>query len=311
MAIATEIERLQNAKGDLKNAINGKLKEGQSKIGSELISEYSSFVNNIQTGDGDVSDYFMTSDIALSGMNLGRYVIKKFPQLDLTGTTSLSYAFNTFANLEEVSFIYTSGVTDMSSCFRDCLSLKNIPLFDTSNVTSMAVAFSGCREIKSCPLLNTSKVTNMQSAFSTCTALETIPELDTGAVTTFMRTFYNCVFLVSLPKLDFKSANDISDMLATTSSSMKVTSLGGFENLGQAYLTTQSANYSKYMLGLQYCTGLTEQSIINVLTNLYDIATEGVQAQQVVLGADNLAKITSAEGQQALAQATTYGWTVS
>ena len=87
--------------------------------------------------------------------------------------------------------------------------------------------------------------------------------------------------------------------------------MGGFQNLGQAYKTTQSANYAYYKLDLSKQTKLTEQSLINVLNNLYDIATKGCKVQQVILGSTNLAKLVSEEGQQALTNAQTKGWTVS
>ena len=87
--------------------------------------------------------------------------------------------------------------------------------------------------------------------------------------------------------------------------------LGGFRNLGQAYLITQSTNYINYTLDLSHTNVLTEQSIINVLNNLYDIKTKGCQSQKVVLGSDNLAKLKSEEGQQALSNAQAKGWTLS
>ena len=90
-----------------------------------------------------------------------------------------------------------------------------------------------------------------------------------------------------------------------------LSNLGGFLNLGKAYRTSQSANYYNYTLDLSYATQLTEQSIINVLNNLYDIKTKGCQSQKVVLGSTNLAKLTSEEGQQALSNAQAKGWTLS
>ena len=90
-----------------------------------------------------------------------------------------------------------------------------------------------------------------------------------------------------------------------------LTTLGGLLNLGQAYDTSKSANYSNYKLDLSKSTALTEQSLINVLTNLYDIKTKGCKAQQVILGSTNLAKLVSEEGQQALSSATEKGWTLS
>lgn len=82
-------------------------------------------------------------------------------------------------------------------------------------------------------------------------------------------------------------------------------------NLGKGYATTQNANYSSYKLNLSSSTLLTEQSLINVLTNLYDIATKGCKTQQVILGSTNLAKLTSEAGQQALSNAQAKGWNIS
>ena len=82
--------------------------------------------------------------------------------------------------------------------------------------------------------------------------------------------------------------------------------------MGEAYLTTASANYSDYTLNISSATKyLTEQSLINILTNLYDIATKGCNPQKVVLGSTNLAKLASEDGQQALAQAQQFGWNIS
>ena len=138
--------------------------------------------------------------------------------------------------------------------------------------------------IKQVPSINTSACNSFQSIFSNCSNLETIPELDASNVTSVYNAFVN---------------------------SSNVVNFGGFKNLGQAYSTGENANYSSYKLDLSACTKLTEQSLINVLNNLYDIATKGCKTQQVVLGNTNLVKLTSTEGQQALTNATAKGWTIS
>ncbi len=48
MAIQTEIDRINQAKEDLKNSINAKLTDTQ--ITNETIDEYASFVDNINLG---------------------------------------------------------------------------------------------------------------------------------------------------------------------------------------------------------------------------------------------------------------------
>ena len=86
-----------------------------------------------------------------------------------------------------------------------------------------------------------------------------------------------------------------------------LTTLGGFQNLGQGYSTTTTENSSDTTLKLRYSTKLTHESLMNVINNLYDIKTKGVKPQQLVLGTTNLAKLTSEE----IAIATEKGWNVS
>lgn len=164
------------------------------------------------------------------------------------------------------------------------------------------------RYIQKIPNFNLSGVINMYNGFRECAKLKEIPEMDTSNVTDFGNSFYACSSLVSISKLNFQKASNISSMTLYCSN---LTTLGGFQNLGQNYSTSQSENYYNYKLDLHSSTKLTEQSIINVLTNLYDIATKGCKTQTVTLGASNLAKLTSEEGQQALAQAQQFGWNVS
>lgn len=164
------------------------------------------------------------------------------------------------------------------------------------------------RYIQKIPNFNLSGVINMYNGFKDCANLKEIPEMDTSNIQDFGYSFNGCVSLVSISKLNFQRASNISSMTLYCSN---LTTIGGFENLGQNYSTSQSENYYNYKLDLHYSTKLTEQSIINVLTNLYDIATKGVKPQTVTLGATNLAKLVSEEGQQALQTAQSRGWTVS
>ena len=148
----------------------------------------------------------------------------------------------------------------------------------------------------------------MSSMFSSCYSLTAIPQLDTSNVTNMSNMFNGCSSLTTIPQLETSKVTNMGYMFSSCSS---LTTLGGLLNLGQAYDTSKSANYSNYKLDLSSCTKLTEQSLINILTNLYDIATKGCKTQQVVLGSTNLAKLTSTEGQSALSNAQAKGWTVS
>ena len=236
------------------------------------------------------------------------YSLTMIPQLDTSKVTNMSSMFHSCYSLITIPQLNTSSVTDMDSMFGGCSSLKTIPLLNTSKVTTMNNMFSSCYSLKTIPLLDTSSVTNMGGMFHSCYSLITIPQLDTSSVIYMNGMFNSCNLLITIPQLNTSSVTDINGMFYNCSSPE---TLGGFLNLGQAYKTTASANYSSYKLDLSSCKKLTEQSLINVLTNLYDIKTKGCKAQQVVIGSTNLAKLTSEEGQQALSNAQAKGWTIS
>lgn len=134
-----------------------------------------------------------------------------------------------------------------------------------------------------------------------------IPIIDTKNWSNFSGGFSNFRCLVSMPELDFSNATEIGGML---DGDTNLVNLGGFKNLGKSYKTAFSAGTSSYKLVLSHCTKLTEESLINVLTKLYDIKTAGCKSQTISLGSTNLAKLTSDAGKAALTQAQLYGWNV-
>lgn len=182
--------------------------------------------------------------------------------------------------------------------------IKKIPLIHIGNIPNMYGWFYDYSSLITIPQLNTSETTNMNSMFYNCKLLETIPQLDTSNVTGMNQMFYACNSLTTVPKLNANKLIDVSNVFDYCSS---LTDFGGFQNLGMAYNTTQSANYKDYTLTLYNCSMLSHDSLVNVLNNLYDIATKGCNAQQLILGSTNLKKLTAEE----IAIATNKGWTVS
>lgn len=160
------------------------------------------------------------------------------------------------------------------------------------------------RNIHKIPNFNLSGTVSMYNGLRDCTNLREIPEMDTSRVQEFSYAFYGCGSLVSIAKLNYQSAERISSMLSYCS---KLTTLGGFQNLGQNYSTSESENYRNYKLDLHYSTLLTHESLMNVINNLYDIKTKGVKPQQLILGTDNLVKLTEEERNIAVSK----GWTLS
>ena len=215
----------------------------------------------------------------------------------------------------EIANLDTSNVTSMIYMFSGCDKLTTLDLssFNTSNVTSMSNMFQNCSKLLDLNLSNfdTSKVTNMSDMFNYCGVLDTIDlsNFDTSKVTDMSTMFQNCYKLTTI--LGIISADNVKNINAMFYNCNRLTNFSGLLNLGQAYDVSKSANYYAYKVDLSKSTKLTEQSLINVLTNLYDIATKGVAQQQCVLGSTNLAKLTSEEGKLALSNAQAKGWSIS
>lgn len=138
------------------------------------------------------------------------------------------------------------------------------------------------------------------------------PQLDTSKVTNMVEMFSNTYSLQEISLLDCSKVVKMGNALFYVNPGVK---LGGFLNFGQAFLTSASANYTDYTLNLSKgrnfsfstATNLTHESLMNVINNLYDIATKGVASQQLILGSKNLEKLTAEE----IAIATTKGFSVS
>lgn len=139
--------------------------------------------------------------------------------------------------------------------------------------------FQNCKKLIKIPELNTENVTNMGQMFYGCSSLETIPELDTSNVKSFYNTFYGC-------------------------SSLK--DFGGLKNAGKGFSPTTGTLSSDYRLNFSNCYSLTHESLINIINNLYDIGSAGIQIQQLQLGSTNKAKLTDDE----IAIAVNKGWRV-
>ena len=153
-------------------------------------------------------------------------------------------------------------------------------------------------------LIGTEKLTSAMQMFYRSNYLKYVQDFDTSNVTNMYSMFAYCPNLVTVPKLNASKVIVVSNMF---NSSSNLTNLGGLENLGQAYDTTKSANYSSYTLDLSGSNKLTHDSLMNVINNLYDIKTKGCNPQSLILGSTNLAKLTSEE----IAIATNKGWNVS
>ena len=296
-----------NTLGNFLTDVADAIRKKKGTTDTILASNFDTEIASIESGV-DINEYLsdtITKGTSSSGGWL-KTIIKLRSPLTVEGT-SAEYMFYG-CPLNELPQLDTSNVKDTTSMFDGCKNLTTIPQIDTSNVTRMNQMFYHCTNLTTIPQIDTSKVNSMTYMFGYCSNLTTIPQIDTSMVTNMAYMFNGCKSLTTIPQLN---GEKIIILSGAFSDCKLLENFNGIINLGQEYLTTQSANYDYYKLVLTSSTLLTEQSIINILNNLYDIKTKGCNAQQVILGATNLAKLTSTEGQTALTNATAKGWTIS
>lgn len=235
---------------------------------------------------------------------------------DTSNVTNIAYLFNNcnFLNID-ISGLKFGELTNIDSLFGGCNRIRGeivLPNMNISKCTSLVNTFYniGASKIKGLENWDTSNITDMMQTFCSARSLAEldISKWNCSKVTTMYQMFSGCYVLTNLSEIDASNTPHIASMFTAC---YELTNFGGLKNLGQGYSTNESANYYKYKLNLSASNKLTEQSIIKVLNNLYDIKTKGCKPQTVAIGATNLAKLTSEEGQQALSNAQSKGWTVS
>lgn len=311
--IADRLQYLQETKKQIKNAITEK---GVSVADTDTFRSYADKIKSIQNSEGVSSEYFGDTIVYSDIANIGWIsLIKKFTNSVITvDTSSPGYLFSYFPNLTIPKMTFAKQLLNLSSFFRYS-KLKQIDFtifaedIDTSEVANMTYMFASCYDLENLNLsnFNTSKTTRMTNMFDNCLKLKSLnlgANFNTTKVNNMSFMFNACPKLEAIPKLN---ASGITTISSFCTGSTELVDLGGLENLGQAYSTTQSANYNAYRLNLSTNNKLTHESLMNVINNLYDIATKGCKAQNLQLGAENIAKLTEEE----IAIATEKGWTVS
>lgn len=237
------------------------------------------------------------------------------PKLDTSKVTNMMDMFKNSTALRYIPLLDTHNVTNMPRIFNNCTSLITIPPLDLSNVTSIENGFQECKNLKYIPPLNLGKVkkfsllfhncsslvgvsrintssgTDFNSIFRGCISLTEIPQIYTSNAISFQNSFLSCSSLISIPLLD---ASNVTNMLETFGHCSALENFGGLKNI-------------KVGFSLSSSTKLTHESLMNVINNLYDLASNGLSVQTLSLGATNLEKLTDEEK----AVAVDKGWTLA
>lgn len=287
MSISKEIERIQQAKKDIGDAI---VRKGGSVRGT--IDAYAKSV--MALGDytfQQVCDVVNKSDA--KNVNL--------TMIDVSNVTSFYNAFANNKTIENVNVSNwnTSKVTDMRSVFYICDKLQSVSCenWRLDDCTSMFAMFDSCAALKNFDpsRWNTSKVTNMECVFIRCSSLTTLDlsKWDTSQVTYMNNLFSSCTSLTSL---------DISGWNASKVNSMRnmLYNCHSLETLKCDNLILPNVELGN--IRLEYSTKLTVDSIVGLL-NALPQSDKGYSFQ---IGSVNIAKLS--DEQKAIA--TNKGWTL-
>lgn len=273
MSISKEIERIQQAKKDIGDAI---VRKGGSVSGT--IDTYAKSV--MALGDytfKQVCDVVNKSDAKNVDLTM----------IDVSNVTSFYNAFANNKTIENVNVSNwdTSKVTSMHSTFYICDKLQSVSCenWRLDNCTTLYAMFDSCSALKNFDpsRWNTSKVTNMEWVFVRCASLTSLDlsNWDTSQVTIINNFLSSCTSLTSL---------DISgwDMSKVHSMRNMLYNCHSLETLTCDNLILPDIELGN--IGLEYSTKLTVESIVGLLTALPK-TDKGYSFQ---IGSTNIAKLS-------------------
>lgn len=285
MSISSEIERLQQAKKDIGDAI---VRKGGSVSGT--IDTYAKSVMAL----GDVS--FRT---AIDIVNKSDAKSVNLTMISPKNETSLDYLFRGNTNLTNINVSNwdTSNITSLKVTFASMPNLKSVDFaeWNVSKVTTFYALFYDSRKLNTIDVSkwDTSSATNMGWMFCriNVTHLD-VSNFDTSNVLNIDRMF---AYLYVCEELNINGLK-----LARCTSMNNTFSYSNFKVIRCDGLKFPDIDMSK--IGLNYSKELTVDNIVGLL-NALPQSDKGYSFQ---IGADNIAKLT--DEQKAIA--TDKGWTL-
>ena len=270
--------------------------EQKSKLASIEINKNGTYAN--EDGYNEVNvNVTPLINVKQNQIKFGYSNFMEVPEcFDFEGITNATELFSNCQYLRTVPLFDTSGVTSTKKMFTYCRQLPTVPLYDLSNVTDTTDMFNYCKNLTTIPHFNTSKVSVANGMFVDCSVITTIPELDFSSLEDAESMFKGCTKLQSVPLLNFSKVTKINYFF-NYSDNKNITDLGGFKGLKIDWNDTY---------GLYRCPNLTYQSVLNVITNLYNFRENGdtTTTKTLKLHSKSLSLLSSDD----IAIATNKGW---
>lgn len=311
MSISKEIERIQQAKKDIGDAI---VRKGGSVSGT--IDTYAKSVMAL----GDVS--FRTAIDIVNKSDAKNVDLTMISPKNETSLKELFYKSTNLININASNWD-TSKVTSLRSMFGDCVSLETVEFadWDVSHVTDFYAMFDACMNLKTIDTSkwDTSSATSMEWMFCRINATKLdVSNFNTSNVTNMHAMFIGNSSLIQLDVSNFDTSNvlNINTMFAYFDVCEEL-NINGL-NLARCTSMNDTFTYSNFKvircdglkfpnidmskIGLNYSTALTVDSIVGLL-NALPQSDKGYSFQ---IGSNNIAKLS--DEQKAIA--TSKGWTL-
>ena len=266
---------------------------------------------NVETAGVDPSEIF-NYEIAPAGNLSWTKIIKKLPNEIILTSGNIENFFNNLPSGVNIPLLKSKvPITRCNYAFRATTlnenNIKNIEKLDFSQCRSFLGFMCDIKsENENLPFpqnIDFSSATNINGMFSDSQFTGEISLRNTQNIVYMNSTFYNVPKLQKINRIDCSSVQDIGGCF---SSNFQLTEIGGFQNLGQAYETSKSANYYDYSLRLRDCSNLTHESVINIFNDLFDIKSKGVKEQIINLHSQVKRNLTDKE----IEIATNKGWKI-
>lgn len=311
MSISKEIERIQQAKKDIGDAI---VRKGGSVSGT--IDTYAKSVMAL----GDVS--FRT---AIDIVNKSDAKNVDLTMISPKNETSLNDLFKGNTNLTNINVSNwdTSNITSLKGAFSSMQNLESVDFaeWNVSKVTTFYALFDDSRKVNTIDVSkwDTSSATNMEWMFCriNVTHLD-VSNFDTSNVTNMHAMFIGNSSLIQLDVSNFDTSNvlNINTMFAYFDVCEEL-NINGL-NLARCTSMNNTFSYSNFKvircdglkfpdidmskIGLNYSTALTVDNIVGLLNAL----PQSDKGYSFRIGSDNIAKLS--DEQKAIA--TNKGWTL-
>jgi hypothetical protein len=206
MSVATEIQRIQSAKGTIKSAIEAK---GVTVPSGATLDTYGTYIGSIETGGsgGNYEQQFIDlieRDITSVTIPNGTKSIGYSAFSNCYSLTNITIP-NSITNIGNYAFYFCSKLTSVTipdtvtsigdNAFQNCIRLKSIDIPNSVTKINGAV-FSDCTSITDVNIPNS--VTSIgNAAFQSCSALTSV-EIPDSVTSIGLNAFFSCSGLTSI-----------------------------------------------------------------------------------------------------------------